>query len=233
VHLVNTCEALLASLASMASKIKSLVSKKKRRLIENGFDLDLSYITPKLIAMGYPAEQFEGLIIRNNIDEVVRFLGQKHKGRYRIYNLCAEPDRTYDEGKFLGQVCRFPMSDHNPPRLELLAPFCEDVERWLQADADNVAVAHCKAGKGRTGVMLCAYMLHHDWLSHNPTAEAASQPASYQPALSFLDALQFYAQKRTHDTKVRTANASTVRVHASARDLCTCQSRVTSCSTLV
>ena len=128
---------------------------------------------------------------------------------------CAEPDRTYDEGKFLGQVCRFPMSDHNPPRLELLAPFCEDVERWLQADPENVAVAHCKAGKGRTGVMLCAYMLHHDWLSHaatapNPNADAAAPNPNanpYQPALSFLDALHFYAQKRTHDTKVRIALA--------------------------
>lgn len=125
-----------------------------------------------------------------------------------VYGRCAEPDRLYDEGKFANQVCRFPMSDHNPPRLELLAPFCEDVERWLLADPENVAVAHCKAGKGRTGVMLCAYLLHHDWLSHPiapsamTAAGAASNSTEYHPALSFMDALEFYAQKRTHDKKV-------------------------------
>lgn len=36
--------------------VRGLVSKKKLRFQEEGFDLDLTYITPRLIALGAPSE---------------------------------------------------------------------------------------------------------------------------------------------------------------------------------
>ena len=52
---------------------RSLVSGKKRRFQEDGYDLDLTYITPKLIAMGFPSTGVEGQY-RNPEDQVRQFV---------------------------------------------------------------------------------------------------------------------------------------------------------------
>lgn len=46
------------------------------------------------------------------------------------------------------------------PPLPLISDFCQQVADWLQKDPENIAVVHCKAGKGRTGTMICAYLVH-------------------------------------------------------------------------
>lgn len=53
----------------VAKVARLLVSGKKRRFTEDSFDLDLTYVTPKLIAMGYPSSGVEGQY-RNSESEV-------------------------------------------------------------------------------------------------------------------------------------------------------------------
>ena len=142
--------------------VKGLVSKKKKRFIDeqNGFNLDLTYIGGKdsqLIAMGYPAEGIEA-IYRNSMAEVKRFFETYHKGHYCVYNLCSE--RQYDLAQHFEKSERFGFDDHNPPPLALIKPFCESMSAFLNADKKNVAAVHCKAGKGRTGMMLACYLVH-------------------------------------------------------------------------
>ena len=77
----------------------------------------------------------------------------------------------------------FPFDDHSPPPFELMRPCVSHVCSFLDEDVENVVALHCKAGKGRTGVMAVAHLLHSGQCK---TAK---------------EAMDFFAKARTHDGK--------------------------------
>lgn len=176
----------------MAAVVRGLVSKKKLRYTEDGFDLDLTYINDQIIAMGFPSSGAEARY-RNPMPEVQRLLNGKHAGHYKVYNLCSE--RSYPPESFERcDVSNFNFHDHNPPPLEMVARFCEDVHAFLTADPKNVVAIHCKAGKGRTGMVISAYLVH----TRKYTAE---------------EALQFFGDRRTSNGKGVTIPSQMRYVH--------------------
>ena len=164
----------------MASFLRALVSQNKKRHKEDGFDLDLTYLTEQIICMGLPATGAEA-VFRNPIEKVVRFLELHHPGRYKVFNLCNE--RSYDISLFGDACASFPFDDHGCPPIDLMTAFCASAKAWLLGGMANIVAVHCKAGKGRTGLMSCALVLH----------------LGYQT--SAAEAIDFYNNRRTRDGK--------------------------------
>ncbi|EPS74080.1 hypothetical protein M569_00672, partial [Genlisea aurea] len=169
-------------------KARHVVSQNKRRYQEGGFDLDMTYITENIIAMGFPSgDMSSGLLgyvegfYRNHMEEVIRFFETHHKDKYKVYNLCSE--RLYEPSLFEGKVASFPFDDHNCPPIQLIISFCQSAYSWLKQDIENVVVVHCKAGMARTGLMISSLLL---FLKFFPTAE---------------ESIEFYNQRRCLDGK--------------------------------
>ncbi|KAL0350831.1 UNVERIFIED_CONTAM: Phosphatidylinositol 3,4,5-trisphosphate 3-phosphatase and protein-tyrosine-phosphatase PTEN1 [Sesamum radiatum] len=154
--------------------LRNLVSKQRRRMLVAGYDLDMTYITDRVLAMSFPAERVRAMY-RNPMWQVKSVLDMRHQGYYKVYNLCIEED--YDESHFHGRVERYPFDDNHVPPLAMIKEFCEDVHSWLSSDPKNIAVVHCMAGKGRTGLMVSSYLVY------------TGMPAE--------KALQVYAERRT------------------------------------
>ena len=149
---------------------RQLISQNKRRYQQDGFDLDLTYVTNRVIATSFPSSGLWAAY-RNPIGKVASFLDTKHKDRYKLFNLCSE--KTYETSYFHDRVERVMIDDHNVPSLEQMQEFVTNVKEWLGAHPDNVIVVHCKGGKGRTGTMICV------WLIESGVFDSASMSLDY------------------------------------------------------
>lgn len=157
-HKTSCCPDKISACNCLFHGCRKLVSGKKMRFEQDSFDLDLTYLSDRIIVHGFPAIGIEH-IYRNPRYEIKRFLDARHNDHYKMYNFCCEPGRGYDAAVFNGRVERYPFKDHNTPPLETMIEFGESAKSWLDADAANVCSMHCKAGKGRAGLMSCILLL--------------------------------------------------------------------------
>lgn len=84
--------------------LRAIVSGKKKRYREDGYNLDLTYVTPRIIAMAIPGEGMSK-IYRNPLESVSKFLSDHHEGKYLILNLSGI---HYDYSKFGDSVKEYP-----------------------------------------------------------------------------------------------------------------------------
>lgn len=134
--------------------IRRLVSQKKIRFKDDEYDLDLSYITDRIIAMAYPADGVESTF-RNRIDHVASFLQKYHENLFLIINAS---NRNYDFSKFNNNVISMNWPNHYPCPFEAFVRASVDILFYLQQNSNNVVAVHCLAGKGRTGSLVNAIL---------------------------------------------------------------------------
>lgn len=175
---------------------RQIVSQKKRRFVDRnqGLDLDLAYITGRIIAMGFPTEDRLEQQFRNPMDQVQRFFEAYHPGHYKVYNLCSE--RKYLKPSFAQEYHKVRFPDHNPCALSDLSIICSDMSDFISQDKkQNVVAVHCKAGKGRTGLVVASLLMH---LRRCNSAD---------------EALKYFASRRTHNGKGVTIPSQIRYVH--------------------
>uniref|UniRef100_A0AAZ3NWR1 Tensin 1 n=1 Tax=Oncorhynchus tshawytscha TaxID=74940 RepID=A0AAZ3NWR1_ONCTS len=147
--------------------------------MDENYEVDLVYITERIISVSFPSGA-EERSYTSNIKEVASMLASKHGEHYLLLNLS---EQRNDITKLNHKVLEFGWPDHYAPALDKICSMCKAMDTWLNADQHNVVVLHNKGNRGRTGVVVAAYM-HYSNIS-----------ASADQALDRFAMRRFYEDK--------------------------------------
>ncbi|XP_068877045.1 tensin-1 isoform X5 [Aphelocoma coerulescens] len=161
------------------SRCKTSRSMSLTAAMESSCELDLVYITERIIAVSYPSTA-EEQSYSSNLREVAHMLKSKHGNNYVLFNLS---ERRRDVNKLHPKVLDFGWPDMHTPALEKICSICKAMDTWLNAATHNVVVLHNKGNRGRLGVVVAAYM-HYSNIS-----------ASADQALDRFAMKRFYEDK--------------------------------------
>uniref|UniRef100_A0A673C6W5 Tensin 1 n=1 Tax=Sphaeramia orbicularis TaxID=375764 RepID=A0A673C6W5_9TELE len=147
--------------------------------MEESYEVDLVYITERIISVSFPAAA-EERSYTSHLKEVATMLRSKHGEHYLVLNLS---ERRNDLIKLNHKVLEFGWPDDHAPALDKICSMCKAIDTWLNGDPHNVVVLHNKGNRGRTGVVVAAYM-HYSNIS-----------ASADQALDRFAMRRFYEDK--------------------------------------
>ncbi|XP_068056323.1 tensin-3-like [Anomalospiza imberbis] len=151
-------------------------------IMEEGSELDLTYITERIIAVSFPSGCSEETYF-HNLQEVTQMLKSKHGDNYLVLNLS---EKSYDLAKLNPKIMDVGWPDLHAPLLDKVCTICKAMESWLDNNPQHVVVIHCRGGKGRIGVVISSYM-------HFTNVSASADQA-----------LDRFAMKKFFDDKVST-----------------------------
>lgn len=143
----------------MARLIQKTWAFPRKTFHEGSNTLDLAYITPYLVATASPTQRWLESWYRQPVSALANYLTTRHGDNWRVWNLVEDNEISYTPEALNGKVIRHPILDHTPPPVELLAKIIREIHTYVEEDPRNVAVVHCKRGKGRTGTVICAYLV--------------------------------------------------------------------------
>ncbi|XP_072293953.1 auxilin isoform X3 [Eucyclogobius newberryi] len=126
-------------------------------------ELDIAYITSRIIVMTYPAESVQ-IGHQNHVEDIRSFLDSRHADHYTVFNLS---QRNYRGAKFSNRVSECNWPSRQAPGLHNLFAVCKNMHNWLKQNPKNVCVITCSDGRALSGVLVCA-MFCFCHLFHNP-----------------------------------------------------------------
>ncbi|XP_044055654.1 putative tyrosine-protein phosphatase auxilin isoform X6 [Siniperca chuatsi] len=115
-------------------------------------ELDIAYITSRIIVMTYPAESVQ-IGYQNHVEDIRSFLDSRHADHYTVFNLS---QRNYRGAKFSNRVSECNWPSRQAPSLHNLFAVCKNMHNWLKQNPKNVCVITCSDGPSPSGVLVCA-----------------------------------------------------------------------------
>ncbi|KAM9530454.1 auxilin-like isoform 21-T24 [Salvelinus alpinus] len=102
-------------------------------------ELDIAYITSRIIVMSYPAEALQ-IGNQNHVEDIRSFLDSRHADHYTVFNLS---QRNYRGAKFSNRVSECNWPSRQAPSLHNLFAVCKNMHNWLKQNPKNVCVITC------------------------------------------------------------------------------------------
>jgi hypothetical protein len=119
-----------------------------------GLLLNLTYLTPKLALMCTPSTTDP--IRRNDSRIISDYIHETCGHSFYLVNL---HEKCYDFSLFEDQILYFPFPDHCCPRLSFLETVILSMEEVRKRIPSVTFFIHCKAGRGRSGLVAAGYQL--------------------------------------------------------------------------
>ncbi|KAH3676181.1 hypothetical protein WICMUC_002203 [Wickerhamomyces mucosus] len=137
---------------------------------EKLYTLDISCITDRLIVCSYPTSKWPKSIFRNGFKELQDYLDDTFDNNWKIFNLRENDFKGEYDVRTLSLQSKIeihPLRDHNSPSFQMILDILKRISSHLNKNKKNIAVIHCKLGKGRSGLVTIGFLIiHHGYPSY-------------------------------------------------------------------